>query len=99
MSLVLGIPYDNNAKAPALYYVERPEDPVYEETTQPQEETVPEAQKEPIEPEEIPGAPDKMNISLLIAVAVISFVIVIWMISPKRPSKKNRRERPKMNWD
>lgn len=99
MSLVLGIPYDNNAKAPALYYVERTEEPAYEETTEPQEEPQPVVRMEPVQPEEIPGAPDRMNLKLLAAIAVGSLVIVVWMISPKRPSKKNRRERPKMNWD
>lgn len=99
MSLVLGIPYDNNAKAPDLYYVERTEEPAYEETSEPLEETVPEKERIPEEPEEIPGAPDKMNLKVLVAVAVVSLLIVVWMISPKKPKKKNRRERPKMNWD
>ncbi len=97
MSLVMGLPYEDNTKAPELYYVERPEEPAYEETTQPQEE--PQISKAPVEPEEIPGAPDRINIKLLSAVAVVSLVTVIWMISPKRPKKKNRREKPKMNWD
>jgi hypothetical protein len=59
----------------------------------------PVVQTEPVQPEEIPGVPDRINLKLLVAIAVGSLVIVVWMISPKRPSKKNRRERPKMNWD
>ena len=99
MSLVMGIPYENNSKAPQLYYVERPEEPAYEETTEVTEETQPSVKKAPAEPEEIPGAPERINIKLLAVVAVVSLIIVIWMISPKKPKKKNRRERPKMNWD
>ena len=99
MSLVMGLPFDDHAKAPPLYYVERPEEPVYEETTQPQEETQTVLYKEPEPPEEIPGAPERINIKLLTGIAAASLVIVIWMISPKKPKKKNRRERPKMNWD
>ena len=99
MSLVMGLPFDDHAKAPPLYYVERPEEPTYEETTQPQEENQPFAEKEPEPPEEIPGAPERMNIKLLAGIAAASLVIVIWMITPKKPKKKNRRERPKMNWD
>lgn len=99
MSLVMGLPYENNTKAPPLYYVERPEEPAYEETTQPQEETQPYISQEPQQPEEIPGAPEQFNLKLLIGIAVVSLVIIIWMITPKKPKKKNRREKPKMNWD
>lgn len=99
MSLVMGLPFDDHAKAPPLYYVERPEEPVYEETTQPQEETQPYISQDPQQPEEIPGAPEQFNLKLLIGIAVVSLVIIIWMITPKKPKKKNRREKPKMNWD
>lgn len=99
MSLVMGLPYEDNTKAPALYPVERPEDPVYEETTQPQEETQPPIRKAPAEPEEIPGSTERINIRLLAAAGILSLVTAVWMMSPKRPSKKNRREKPKMNWD
>ena len=99
MSLVMGLPYENNSKAPKLYPVERVEEPAYEETTLPTEETQHVVQTEPAPPEEIPGSPEGIDIRILAAVAVLSLAAVLWMISPKKPKKKNRRERPKMNWD
>lgn len=99
MSMIMGLPYEENSRAPKLYQVERPEDPVYEESTQPLEETQPPVTKRPVQPEEIPGSPEKINIKLLVVIAVASLITAVWMVSPKRPSKKNRRERPKMNWD
>lgn len=99
ISLIMGLPYEDNTRAPALYYVERPEAPVYEETTQPQEESQPIVPKQPQQPEEIPGAPERINMKLVSVIAVLSPILIFWMIMPKKPKKKNRRERPKMNWD
>ena len=105
MSLIMGLPYEDNTKAPKLYPVERLPDPIYEEPSQ--------ATEAYEEPEEAPWPPldgqnsaveeaeksRRINIWVLSGVAVVSLFSVLWLISPKRPRKKNRRERPKMNWD
>lgn len=106
MSLVMGLPYENNSKAPQLYYVERHPDPVYEEPAQESEVPVAQPVQEPWPPvhEEISALEEReksmqINIWVLSGVAVVSLLSVLWLISPKRPRKKNRREKPKMNWD
>ena len=35
---------------------------------------------------------------ILFAAGAVALV-VFWIIMPKKPKKRNRRERPKMNWD
>lgn len=101
MSLIMGVPFDENAKAPELYHVDIPVE-VYVEPTE-QEEEVPQT--------EVPDLPDlqpEEEISesgwktierwVLVAVGVVALV-VFRIIIPKKPSKKKRRQKPKMNWD
>ena len=101
MSLVFGIPFDEKAEAPELYPVEIPVE-VYTEPTE-TEETVPEApvplqpsrKEENAETERRWASIEKWVI--LIAGAVTAVIFFIFM--PKKPQKRNRREKPKMNWD
>lgn len=104
MSIIMGLPYEDNTKAPELYPVERLPDPIYEEPT---EATAPVAEAaEPWPPvdgqaEAVEEAAKSMRINILVlsAVAVTSLGFTLWLVSPKRPRRKNRREKPKMNWD
>ena len=105
MSLIMGLPYEDNTKAPKLYAVERPPDPVYEEPTQAAQAAA-EAEAAPWPPVDGQAAAleeaersMRINIRVLTAVAVVSLLAALWLMSPKRPRKKNRREKPKMNWD
>lgn len=105
MSMIMGLPYEDNAKAPRLYPVERPPEPVYEEPAQ-TEEAVMEPAAEPwprmdgqVAAVEAAAKSMRINIRVLSAVAAVSLVSVLWLVSPKRPRRKNRREKPKMNWD
>ena len=101
MSLVFGIPFDEKAKSPELYPVEIPVE-VYTEPTE-TEETLP-AASEPEQParKEEDAQTQRRWASiekwvLLIAGAVTAVVFFVFM--PKKPQKRNRREKPKMNWD
>lgn len=102
MSMIMGLPYEDNTKAPELYPVERLPDPIYEEST---EAPATESAEEPWPPVEAQTAASeaeksmRINIWVLSLVAVVSLFSALWLVSPKRPRKKNRRERPKMNWD
>ena len=101
MSLVFGIPFDEKAEAPELYPVEIPVE-VYTEPTE-TEETVPEApvplqpsrKEENAETERRWASIEKWVILIAGAVTAVIFFIFI----PKKPQKRNRREKPKMNWD
>ena len=101
ISLIMGIPFDENAKAPELYHVDIPVE-VYTEPAQTEEalpvETdgaahVPETAEE--ESEEKWATLEK---KILLAAGVVALMI-FWLIMPKKPKKRNRRQRPKMNWD
>ena len=101
ISLITGLPFDEKAKAPELYHVEIPEE-IYTEPSE-TEETVPE-EPAPEEPEAEPHNRETerrwASIEkwiLLIAGVVTAVIFLIFM--PKKPRKKNRREKPKMNWD
>jgi len=100
ISLIMGLPYEDNTKPPKLYPVERPPEPVYEETRQPERiaEPWPAADEQPSAAEEAETSM-RINIWVLSAIAVVSLLAVLWMVSPKRPGRKHRREKPKMNWD
>lgn len=101
ISLIMGIPFDENAKAPELYPVEIPEE-VYVEPTETEEAT----------PEEVlPEQPAAVAVSeatesqwksverwAMIAAGVAALV-VFRIIMPKKPKKKDRRQKPEMNWD
>ena len=101
ISLIAGIPFDEKAKAPQLYPVDIPVE-VYTEPAETEAETpgwplfgqpVPEALSE--EPEAKTVRNEKW---ILLAAGVVTAVIFRIMM-PKKPKKRNRREKPKMNWD
>ena len=101
ISLIAGIPFDENAKAPELYPVEIPVE-VYTEPLEP--EVIPAA--EPlVEQEDREAAeasavlPETERNWLIPAVCVTAALLVLWVMSPKKPKKRNRRQKPKMNWE
>ena len=99
ISLIMGIPFDEKAKAPELYPVEIPVE-VYTEPA-PTEEAV---QEVPVpdypetEPEITESRWKAIEKWILLAAAAVA-TGVFWVIMPKKPKKKNRRQKPKMNWD
>ena len=101
MSLIAGIPFDEKAKAPELYPVEIPVEvyvePTEMEAAQP-EERLPTAPAEEAEPE-IPESKWKSLERWILLAAGGVALMVFWIIMPKKPKKRNRREKPKMNWD
>ena len=101
MSMIMGLPYEDNTRAPKLYAVERPADPVYVETEPPKEEAPwpPLDGQTPPAEEVISEEPEKTVPWLFVGIGGASLLAAVWMITPKRPKKKNRREKPKMNWD
>jgi len=101
MSLIMGLPFDEKTKAPELYHVDIPVE-VY---TEPAEtEAIPEEQ--PIVPQPAPEAEEPISESrwkslekrILIMAGAVA-LLVFWIIMPKKPKKRNRRQKPKMNWD
>ena len=101
ISLITGIPFDEKAKAPELYHVDIPVE-VYVEPTETEavltEETeavllIPEP--ETVETQSKWKAIEKW----VLLIAGIVALMIFWIIMPKKPGKRNRRERPKMNWD
>lgn len=101
ISVIMGIPFDEKAKAPELYPVEIPEI-VYTEPTEAEEPLPEETVAHEPDMEAEPEIPESKWRSLerwiLLAAGVIA-VIVFWIIMPKKPKKRNRRKKPKMNWD
>ena len=101
MSLIMGIPFDEKAEAPELYPVEIPVE-IYTEPA----ETVAEYQNAPDLEQAGPETPTVESGSrwaslekwILLAAGAVALVI-FWIITPKKPKKRNRREKPKMNWD
>ena len=101
MSLIMGIPFDEKAKAPELYPVEIPVE-VYTEPA----ETEAAVQKAPVPAQPDPEPEPKITESrwkviekwILLAAGIVALVI-FWIFMPKKPKKRNRREKPKMNWD
>lgn len=102
ISLIMGIPFDEKAKAPELYPVEIPEE-VYIAPAETQAGVEELPQRETSEPtallEESEHQPDPRERWIIPAGCVAAAVVVLWIISPKKPKKCNRREKPKMNWD
>jgi len=101
ISLIMGIPFDEKAKAPELYHVDIPVE-VYTEPTQTQpalpEETI--AELPVAEPEvEVSESTWKTIEKWVMLAAGLVALVVFWVIMPKKPKKKNRRQKPKMNWD
>lgn len=101
ISLIMGIPFDEKAKAPELYHVEIPVE-IYTEPA-PTEETMPDlsVSEQPVPELEEPVSESKwksLERWILVCAGVVTLVI-FWIITPKKPKKRNRREKPKMNWD
>ena len=101
ISLITGIPFDEKAKAPELYHVEIPVE-VYTEPTE-TEEVIPELpvldQPAPETEEEVSESRWKVLEKWILLISGAVALLVFWIIMPKKPKKKNRRQRPKMNWD
>lgn len=101
ISLIMGIPFDEKAKAPELYHVDIPVE-VYVEPTETEAPTVEETQEILFTPEpETVETQSKWKAveKWVLLIAGLVALIIFWFIMPKKPKKRNRRERPKMNWD
>ena len=101
ISLIMGLPFDEKAKAPELYPVDIPEE-VYVEPTETEaaaleQETAPQIPGETVT--EVTESQWKSIERWVLIVAGVAALVAFWIIMPKKPKKKNRRERPKMNWD
>ena len=100
ISLIMGIPFDEDAEAPELYHVDIPVE-VYVEPTETEEPLLDSPNVWP-EPEPEPEVTREKWKSIerwsLVAAGVVALVI-FWIIMPKKPSKRNRRKKPRMNWD
>lgn len=102
ISAITGVSFDENASAPSLYYVERPTEPAEQPTEAMEAEEAQPAVQEPLpemlqteEKEETQAKkPSFVPILLFAAVAV-----AVYVLTPKKPRKKNRRQRPKMNFE
>ena len=101
MSLIMGIPFDEKAKAPELYPVEIPVE-VYTEPAEPEPEhqdTPATEQPDPVISGEVSESRWKRIEKWVLLAAGLVALVIFWIITPKKPKKRNRRERPKMNWD
>lgn len=106
VSVITGIPFDENSAAPELYYVDRPVETVPPTTEPLPEET--EAERhfwQPIlqEPsaEESAAAvqePEEEKTPVLPILLGAAAAVVLYVLMPKKPKKRNRRQRPKMDW-
>jgi len=101
MSLIMGIPFDEKAKAPELYHVEIPEE-VYVEPTETEAPIVEGTEAVLFTPEpetaEIQSKWKAIEKWVLLIAAIVALVI-FRILMPKKPRKGSRREKPKMNWD
>lgn len=105
MSLIMGLPYEDNTPSPELYAVERPLEPIAGPLETQPEEDWPVMQRPPAEEPAVPEAepaaekaPKQRSYAFPAALGVFC-LIVVWVLIPKKPNKRNRREKPKMNWD
>lgn len=96
VSTITGIGFDDNASAPELYPVDRPTEPLVAETEPP----VSEAERtwiwEP-EPQEAENGQEERK-SVVPLVGLLLLAAAVYVLTPKRPKKRNRRQRPKMDW-
>ena len=101
ISLIMGLPFDEKAKAPELYHVDIPVE-VYVEPTETEAPTVEETQEELFTPEpetvEVQSKWKAIEKWVLLIAGLVALAI-FRIIMPKKPKKRNRREKPKMNWD
>lgn len=104
MSLIMNLPYEDNTKAPELYPVERPVEPIAGPLETAAQENWPRFEEQPseeevqAEPEAAEETPKRRSYAFPAALGIF-LLIVLWVLIPKKPRKRNRRERPKMNWD
>lgn len=101
ISLIFNLPFDEKAKAPELYPVEIPVE-IYTEPAETEEE-IPEkpAMEQPVpavEEVESQRRWARLEKWILLAAGAVTLVI-FWIFMPKKPQKRNRREKPRMNWD
>lgn len=105
VSIIAGLEFEENTKAPELYYVERPT----ETETVPTEALVEETQGEPHifwQPREEPGSepaqagePEEEKRPVFPILLGGAALAAVYILTPKRPGKNKRRQKPKMNWD
>lgn len=106
ISLIAGLPYDGNAPAPELYYVDRPEEPV----TEPTEAVIPtEAKhswfwekKETPQPQPQPAEETVQEQSVtgqryVAAILVAIVLAAVYILLPKKSRRK--RKRPEFKWE
>ena len=101
ISLILDIPFDENAKAPELYPVEIPEE-VYTEPAETQalsalpgfDDLVSDAAAQSAE-----ALPEADRSWMIPGASVAAAVLIVWGLVRRRIKRRNRRKRPKMNWD
>ena len=100
ISLILDIPFDENAKAPELYPVEIPVE-VYTEPTEAEDVLDRAAVQQPVAETATEVTEDqwKSTERRVLMIAGVVALVVFRIILPKKPRKKDRREKPKMNWD
>ena len=102
ISLILDLPFDENAKAPELYPVEIPVE-VYTEPPETEAAVFGWPDLSQGAPESLEDAPElqpeKGRNWLVPVVSVGAAALVLGILAPRKPKKRNRRERPKMNWD
>lgn len=98
VSQITGIPFDETEPKPVLYAVERPAETQPEET-EPAEERKPAHHffwEQAAEDEETVAATEKMPVLPVVLAAAVA--AAVYVLIPKRPGKRKRREKPKMDW-
>lgn len=100
ISTIAGIDFEDNVSVPGLYPVDRPTEPIPEPAeTQAEEEARirffwESAQEEVLDVQQ----EQKKSFTVPILLGVV-LAAGIYILIPKKPRKRNRRQRPKMDWD
>lgn len=97
ISLIADIPFDENAKAPELYPVVKPTEPPTEPVQPTQAATSPQMQPKTETPDAAEASAEQKFPILPVLIAAAAAAGVYAFI-PKKPKKKHRRARPKMDW-